>query len=192
MRDKFHSNLCGMRQRLQLGAVLLLVFVVFMPSMHYQLVYDDLQQLVTNPRLTEWSYVPGYFTTNLWSHLPELPHYYRPVFLLWFRLLYSVLGAPSSTWHLGSILAHVATTACVFALIRRLVDDFKGAALAAVLFSIHPIDAEPVAWVSSAGDPLVTIFLTLSVFYYAKRKGPVSLSSVLFAALAMFTKKRAS
>jgi len=79
--------------------------------------------------------------------LPELPHYYRPVFLLWFRLL------------------------------------------AAVLFAIHPIDAEPVAWVSSAGDPLVTIFLTLSVFYYAKRKGPVSLSSILFAALAMFTKE---
>ncbi len=90
---------------------------------------------------------------------------------------------------MASILAHVATTACVFALIRRLVDDFKGAALAAVLFAIQPINAEPVAWVSSAGDPLVTIFVTLSVFYYAKRKGPVSLSSILFAALAMFTKE---
>ena len=189
VRDKFHSNFCAMRERLQLGAVLLLVFVVFMPSMHYELVYDDFQQLVTNPRLTAWSYVPGYFTSNLWSHLPELPHYYRPVFLLWFRLLYATLGAPSSTWHFASILAHVATTACVFVLIRRLVDDFKGAALAAVLFAIHPIDAEPVAWVSSAGDPLVTIFLTLSVSYYVKRMGPVSLCSILFAALAMFTKE---
>lgn len=182
-------NYWGMRQRLQLGAVFLLVFVVFMPSMHYDLVYDDFHQLVINPRLTAWSYVPGYFTTNLWSHLPELPHYYRPVFLLWFRLLYVALGAPSSIWHLPSILAHVVTTACVFVLIRRLVADFKGAALAAALFAIHPINAEPVAWVSAAGEPLLTIFLVLSVFCYAQRRGPLSLSSIVFAALAMFTKE---
>ena len=178
-----------MCQRLQLGIIFVIMCVLFMPTIHYQLVYDDFQQLVTNPRLTAWSYVPGYFTTHLWSHLPEVPHYYRPVFLLWFRLLYAALGAPSSIWHLASILAHLVTTACVFVLIRRLVGDFKGAALAAALFAIYPINAEPVAWVSAAGDPLLTIFLVLSLFYYVQRKGPVSLPSIVFAALAMFTKE---
>jgi len=77
----------------------------------------------------------------------------------------------------------------VFVLIRRLIGDFKGAALGAALFTIHPINTEAVAWVSAAGDPLLTIFLVLTVFYYIQRKGPVSLPSILFAGLAMFTKE---
>jgi len=178
-----------MRQRLQLGGVLLLVCVTYIPAVNYEFVYDDFQQLVTNPRLTTWSYVPGYFTSHVWAHLPELPHYYRPVFLLWFRLLYAALGAPSPIWHWASILAHLGATACVFLLIRRLVGDFTGAALAAALFAIHPVNTEAVAWVSAVGDPLLTMFLVLTVLYYIQRKGPVSLPSILFAGLAMFTKE---
>jgi len=176
-------------RRSSLGAVLLLVLFVFWPAVHYQLVYDDLNQLVHNPRLTAWSYVPGYFTTHLWSHRFAAPHYYRPVFLIWFRLLYACLGAPSSTWHIASILAHLVTTACVFILIRSLTGGFKGAALAAMLFAIHPINTEAVAWVSAGDDLLLTMFLVLTVFYYAKRQGPISVPSIIFAALAMFTQE---
>jgi protein O-mannosyl-transferase len=67
--------------------------------------------------------------------------------------------------------------------------DFTRAALAAGLFAIHPIHTEAVAWISSAADPLLTIFLVLSVYFYADRKGPISFVSLLFATLAMFTKE---
>lgn len=161
--------------------------MVYLPATHYGLVYDDHEQLVTNPRLTAWSYVPGYFTSHLWAQSPEAPHYYRPLFLLWFRLVYVVLGAPGSNWHSASILAHLATTACVFALIRRLSGNFEGAAIAAVLFAVHPANTEAVAWISSADELLLTMFLVLSVFCYAGRKGLVSWPSIAFATLAMFT-----
>ena len=179
-----------MRQRLLAGAILLLTFLVFLPAIHYELVYDDIEQLVNNPRLTAWSYVPGYFTNQLWANIPgQVPFYYRPVFLLWFRLLYATMGGPGELWHLASIVAHLVATACVFVFLRRLTGEFKGAALAAALFAVHPIHTEVVAWVSASGDLLLTIFLVLSVYFYARRKGAISLPSILFALLAMFTKE---
>ncbi len=179
-----------MRRVLSLGAILVLASLVFLPTLHYALVYDDIEQIVENPRITAWSYVPGYFTTHLWAHNPMDPaYYYRPVFLLWLRLVDAILGPPGSIWHLASILAHLGATVSVFLLIRRLAGDWRGAALSAGLFAIHPIHTEAIAWVSSVSEPLFTIFVVLCVYYYIERKGVISMASLLFAALAMFTKE---
>ena len=122
-----------------LGVLLFIVFLVFMPTIRYSLVYDDLQQIVRNPRLTAWSYLPGYFTMHLWANVSHTTvSYYRPVFLIWLRLTYVLLGAPSAIWHLASILTHMGATACVFMFIRRLTGDSKAAALATGLFAITP------------------------------------------------------
>jgi hypothetical protein len=178
------------RHDVRLAALALLVLVTFLPTLRFGLVYDDFDQLVQNPRITAWSYVPGYFTSHLWSQMAnEAPHYYRPVFLLWFRLVDAVLGAPGSLWHLSSVLAHLGAVLCVFLLVRHVANDFTGALLAAAVFAIHPVNTEAVAWVSSSGDLLLTAFLVSSVYLYATRKGPISVASILLALLAMFVKE---
>jgi protein O-mannosyl-transferase len=180
----------GMYSTLSLLAILFATFLLFSPTLHYALVYDDFEQIITNPRIAAWSYFPGYFTTHLWAHSPLQPaNYYRPVFLIWMRLVDMTLGSPGPIWHLASVLAHLGATLALFVLLRRLTGNLKGAALATGLFAIHPIHTEAVAWVSSVTDPLLTIFLVLSVYFYAVRKGPVSFVSLLCAALAMFTKE---
>lgn len=179
-----------MRQKLLAACLFLLIIVAYLPTIHFGLVYDDFDQLLNNPRITAWSYVPGYFTTHLWSQMAgEAPHYYRPIFLLWFRLLESLIGAPGSFWHWSSIAAHLCAVGCVFLLCRRLCDSFYGALIAAALFALHPVNTEAVAWISASDDVLLTIFLTLSVLFYAQRKQPISFVSVALAALAMFTKE---
>ncbi len=179
-----------MRKLLIVAGILLAAFLVYLPELRYALVYDDYPQLISNPRLTMWSYVPGYFTTHLWAHSSRIAAiYYRPLFLLWFRVVYALLGPPAPIWHLPSVLAHVIATGCVFALLRRLTGNFQGAALGTLLFAIDPIHTEPVAWVSSCGDLLLTILVVLCVYFYAKRQGPVSWLAMLFALLAMFTKE---
>lgn len=180
----------GLRRGVFIGSILTATFLVFVPAIHYSLVYDDFEQIVTNPRITNWSYLPGYFTSHLWAHSPlQPPNYYRPFFLIWLRLADAVLGPPNAIWHLASILAHMAAVFCLLILIRRLTGNFTTAALAAALFALHPIHTEAVAWVSSVEDPLLTIFAVLAVYFYAGRKGPISFISLLFAALAVFTKE---
>ena len=169
---------------------MVLTFLVFLPTIHYELVYDDHGQIAENPRITAWRFVPGYFTTHLWAHNPLDPaYYYRPVFLLWLRLVDAVLGPPAAIWHLGSILAHLGVVVSLLLLLCRLTGDWKASALSAGCFAIHPIHTEAVAWISSVSEPLLTLFLVLCVYYYAGRKSPVSILSLLFAALAMLTKE---
>ncbi len=179
-----------MRLRLQLAAILVGTFLLFLPEIHYSPVYDDYEQLVLNQRLQSWSHVPGYFTAHLWANSQKQPSlFYRPMFLLWFRLVFAILGPPGAIWHLASIVAHLLATACVFLLLRGLINDLRTTLLATALFAIHPIHTEAVAWLSSSGDLLLTTSLTLSVFFYVKRKGPISFPSILFATLAMFSKE---
>jgi len=169
--------------------MLAVVGALFLPTLWYGLVFDDRVQIVGNYRLTSWNYFLSYFTTHLWAHLPLTKTWYRPLFLVWLRLCYVVLGPPSSKWHLASILAHLATTWAVFALLHRLTKDFKSAIVSAALFGVHPIHIESVAWVSAVEDPLVTLFLVLAVYLYIGRSGPISPLSLLAAFLAMLTKE---
>jgi protein O-mannosyl-transferase len=179
-----------MRRAIAVAAILVITFLVFLPTIQFGLVYDDFEQIVTNPRLTAWSYVPGYFTTHLWAHSPlQAPNYYRPIFLLWLRIVDQIFGPPGAMWHLASILAHCGAVVCVWLLLNRLTGNFGAAAMAAAIFAIHPIQTEAVAWVSSVSEPLLTIFVVLSVYFHVTRKGPISYASILFAALAMFTKE---
>jgi len=179
-----------MRKNLTIAAILLFALLAYLPTIHFALVYDDQDQIVANRRLTAWSFVPGYFTTQLWAHEPwASPIYFRPIFLLWLRFVYATLGPPGDLWHWSSIVAHLLATACVLLLILRLTGNFGGAALAAALFAIHPIQTEAVAWVSSSGDLILTSLVVLSVYLYARRKGSVSWLSIVFATLAMFTKE---
>ncbi len=179
-----------MRRGWLLSATLFLTFFVFLPTVRYSFVFDDVGQIVENPRLTAWKYVPGYFVTHLWSHLQFQPaNYYRPIFLIWLRLTYALLGPPTPIWHLTSILAHLCATVSVFLLIRRLTGEFKGAALATGLFAIHPVHTEAVAWISAVSEPLLTTFLVLSVYFYAGRRRPISFVSLVLAALAILTKE---
>lgn len=180
----------GLRQAFWITAIVVITLVLFLPTIHYSLVYDDFEQIVTNPRLTAWSYLPGYFTKHLWAHSPlQPPNYYRPVFLIWLRMIDAVLGPPGALWHFASILTHFAAALSVFVLIRRLIGNFKAAAIAAGLFAIHPIHTEAVGWVSSVGDPLLTLLLVMTAYFYAERKGPISFVSLLFATVAIFTKE---
>ncbi len=166
-----------MRSRLQLLAILVGTFLLFLPEIHYSLVYDDYEALVLNQSLQAWHYVPGYFTPHLWTSSPsEHFLYYRPIISVWFRLVYATLGPPAAIWHLSSILAHVVATACVFLFIRCLTNNLKATLLAAALFAIHPIHTEPVAWVAAVSDLLLTTFLTLSFFFTSGGKGPLAYS----------------
>ena len=165
-----------------------LAFLVYVPALGFQFVYDDKPQIIQNPGIHAWRYLPHYFTSHAWAEL--YPHvngnYYRPLFLLWFRLNHAVFGLDPKGWHLTTILCHVAATYMVFILIRRLAASRWIAFTAATLFALHPVHMESVAWVSGVTDPLMAIFLIGSFLAYLsfreeKHAGWMALALTLFA-----------
>src|ERR1039457_3459799 len=137
-------------------------FVVYSGSLSFEFVWDDWPQIVNSPIIRSWSNLPRAFGSDLWYHVARHQVYYRPLFVVWSILNYALFGLRAWGWHLGAILAHVAAVAAVFWLARKLRLEYWTAALAALVYALHPIHIEPVAWVSAASDTMVTMFAALA------------------------------
>src|SRR6266496_1740761 len=80
-------------------------FLVFCGSLAFGFVYDDRMQILQNVSITRWSYVPQYFTKQVWALIDPhiLANYYRPLFLVWLKINYSLFGLNPTGWHALSI-----------------------------------------------------------------------------------------
>ena len=171
----------------------LLSSLVYAGTLGFQFVYDDLGQIAENPALRSWRFVSQYFKSDVWAGLDTSSYYYRPLNLLWFRLNYALFGLNPIGWHGTSIAIHALATVLVFRLVERLLADRATAVLAALIFGLHPIHVQSVAWVSGSADPLVAIFIIAGFlaylnFRHSGRKRWLA-SSLLAYACAVLTKE---
>ena len=154
--------------------VITLTLVAFFPALHHEFLgWDDAKNYLDNPhyrglgpRQLAWM-----FTTFHMGH-------YIPLTWMTFGLDYLLWGMTPSGYHLTNILFHSATAlACYFLSLRLLraalqevaESDLRiGAALAALLFAVHPLRAESVAWITERRDVVSGLFYLLSVIAYLK------------------------
>ncbi len=183
------------RTRWLLVLVLAATFLIYAPTLGYEFVYDDTSQIVNNPNLRSWEALPGYFTRDVWSHREKAAaHLYRPLFLVWLRLNYIAFGASPAGWHLSTVLAHLVATLLVFLLARRLLADDWTALIAALIFGLHPVHLESVAWVAGVTDPLMSAaFLGAFHCYLAwrEKRGAKRLAALVLFAVALLIKETA-
>jgi protein O-mannosyl-transferase len=166
-------------------------FLVFSGTLAFGFVYDDRMQILDNVAITRWSYVPQYFTKNVWALIDPhiLANYYRPLFLLWLRINYALFGLNPMGWHALSVALHVIVVVQVFWLGRRLLRSEWQAAMAAALFAVHPVHIESVTWISGATDPMLTVFMlasTLAFLRYVAEIGSGQSGKWAYAASMVF------
>jgi protein O-mannosyl-transferase len=174
-------------------------FLVYAPTLRYEFVGDDRYQIVGNPHLQSWHFLGRYFTGHVWSHVElSLPiNHYRPIFLLWLRLNYLIFGLAPWGWHLTTVVTHLVVTLLLYVLARRVSGDDWSAGAAALIFGLHPVHLESVAWVSGVTDPLCAVFLLGGCLAYQQARGraqagaPRSLASWLLYTLALLSKETA-
>jgi tetratricopeptide (TPR) repeat protein len=150
------------RPTLLLPLLGLVTFVLYSGSMSFDFVWDDWPQIVNSPIIRTWGNLPRAFGSDLWYHMARQQVYYRPLFVAWSMLNYTLFGLRPWGWHLGAVLLHVAAVTAVFWLARRLGLEYWTAALTALIFALHPIHIEPVTWISAASDTMMTMFAALA------------------------------
>jgi tetratricopeptide (TPR) repeat protein len=150
---------------LWLFGLALLVFAVRAPGILAEFVFDDVEGIVHRPP-AEWSHIPLFFTTNQSALYGS--NFYRPILQVWYEVSYLLFGTRAMAWHLTSILLHVICTLLVFRLAFVLADNFSVAWTAAALFGVHPAHVEAISWASAMGDPLMTVFMLLSVLTFLR------------------------
>jgi len=169
---------CGLRNRGGLAAIApalvgLATLLVFLPALGNQFVnWDDDLNLVSNPhfRGLGWDQLRWMFTSTLGGH-------YIPVTWLSFGLDYVVWGMRPAGYHATSVVLHTAN-AILFYFVARLLlrsavqagerERALGAAAAALLFSLHPLRVESVAWATERRDVLMGFFALLCVTAYLR------------------------
>jgi tetratricopeptide (TPR) repeat protein len=177
--------------------VISLTFMVYVGTLQFEFVYDDLGQIVENNFIQSWQHVPLYFTEHVWHYQsPTVAgNYYRPIFLLWLLINHTLFGLNPMGWHLTTVLLHLVSTLSVFLIAKKLTKDEAAAGFAALIFGFHPVHIEGVVWVSGVTEPLLGALLLPSFLCFLSSREQKSrsryITSLGLFALALLSKETA-
>ena len=157
----------------------------------YDLVFNN-ESFISNPLNIGTAFSTHAFTTHRKESV-----YYRPILLTSYIIDYQIWKLNPLGYHLTNILLHCLAAILVFLLINSLTQNRIVALLSSLLFALHPIQVESVAWVAGRNDVLVGLFITMMMYFYIrqyeipeKKKSYLLLTGLSFT-MAIFTKETA-
>src|SRR5438445_6385617 len=143
------------------AAVALVAAALYLPSIRFDYVFDDKQLIVNNAFLREpWSPIRA-FHHEFW-YGTAFVGYYRPLVIGSFALNGRILGWGPGGFHMVNVLLHVVNAALLLVAARRSGAAPGAAALAAMVFAVHPATSWPVASVAARVDLLSAFFVLLA------------------------------
>lgn len=148
--------------------LLLVVAAVYLPVVDFELLnYDDSVNIQNNPLVKEFSFANLY---RFWSR-PYEGLYVPLTYTVWGLLGQLAAGDPGLNplpFHLANLVVHLAATLVLFSLLWRLCADALAAAAGALLFAVHPVQVEAVAWATGMKDLLGGFFSFLVLWFYQR------------------------
>lgn len=145
-----------------LSVVLAVIFTLYLPALDAPfLSMDDPAHITENEavRSLSLSNIGQIFTSTV-------NNTYVPLTSLSFAVEYFCFKDRPFYYHLNNVFGHLAVIALLFLLGTRLGLSTRASLLAALLFGIHPMHVESVAWVSARKDLLYSIFYLSSIHFY--------------------------
>src|SRR5262245_56490103 len=172
----------------QTALLVLVAFVVYLNALGLGFAVDDNSQIVRNPQLRDWSYVPTMFSQSVWEFqgVGARGNYYRPLQLIAYMLTYFAFGLKPFGFHLVNIALHALVTYLVYRIILSLFGNVWTAFGGAVLFATHPMHTESVTWVAGLTDVLCAVFYFASFWLYMEGTTTDDRRRIWFAYLLFF------
>ncbi len=140
-------------------AIIALTLLAYFPAVHAKFIWDDDAHITQNRLLLD---ADGLGT--MWTKFDALPQYY-PLTHSFFWIEHHLWGNNPMGYHLVNIFVHVINALLVWVMLRRLL--IPGAGLAAILFAVHPVNVETVAWVTEGKNTFSALFYLLSLWAYS-------------------------
>jgi tetratricopeptide (TPR) repeat protein len=166
-----------------LPALLLATLAAYYPAWHGGMLWDD------DRHITRSDLRSAEGLSRIWFDLGATQQYY-PLTHSAFWILHRLWGDQLLGYHLINIILHVLAAFLVAILLERLA--VPGAWLAAVIFALHPVHVESVAWISELKNTLSGVLYLAAALAYlrfddSRRRLPYALAMVLFV-LALLSK----
>jgi protein O-mannosyl-transferase len=157
------------------------------PSLRGQLLWDD------DAHVTPTELQGSQGLVRIWTDLHATQQYY-PALYSAFWVEHRLWGSSTLGYHLANVMQHALSAALIVLLLERLC--VPGAWIAGLLFAIHPVCTESVAWIAEQKNTLSLVFYLLAAHAYLvfeERRGSrpaiaAYLTATLFFVLALLSK----
>lgn len=174
----------GRRRALGALALAALALAVFAPAAGYDFVsYDDWKFVRDNPFLREGLTLESVRRVFAESYFAN----WIPLTLLSYHVDAALFGIDPRAFHASNVGLHALATALLFLALVRLTGEARPSAWVAAVFAVHPLQVEPVAWISARKDVLsgaCFAALLLAYAHYAGRPSPRRYAAVALALAA--------
>lgn len=166
----------------------LISFFTLSPTLENKWVnWDDQAYVLENPLVKTLDVSAIFSTLNVVGN-------YHPITVLSLAIDHSIGELDPFSYHAHNLLLHLLNTILVFFFIAKTFKSYPSAFIVSLLFGIHPLHVESVAWVSARKDLLFTFYLLLALLCYlrfsarAENKNRYYLCCLLFFALSLLSK----
>ena len=170
------------------------------------LFWDDDEFITKNAYIRSFRYLPQWFSQPLTAGAGVNSNYYRPLLTANFAIDYHLWRLWPAGYHLENLLWHVAAATLLYLFLIELLPQifnfqffwqsqillcrtiFNSAKMVAfatsLLWLVHPIHVEAVAYANSRGDSMATVFILLSLILWMKNKIKGSAIAFILALLS--------
>jgi len=151
------------------GILILLVFVLYMPTLHYGFVSDDIDGIVRAMPEYSWQRV----IANPYLFIFHLAGFVQ-------FIIYNLVGLQSWAYRLVNILFHTGSVMLVYSIVfflmkrslkESLIPVSWMAFFVAALFAVHPVIIESVTWISGGVYAMYGMLFLLSFWLFIKGRG---------------------
>jgi tetratricopeptide (TPR) repeat protein len=155
--------------------ILLLIFVTILfynQAFHFDFVWDDNKLISQNPFLEQVISLRGVFSSTLWRFsaiAKDDPNYYRPLVNLLYLFEYKMWGANAAAFHYANVAFHLICIVLLYFIGLKLGLNRIARFASCLFFSMHPVQASTVAFISCHGDLLAALFSLLTILFWLRK-----------------------
>ncbi len=178
-----------------------LAVLPYLNSLHNGFVYDDFDQVVSNPYIRNFHHLREIFTSSVWSFMGDFrgsTNYYRPMMSLGYLVSYHIFGLRPWGYHLANLAANLCVVLLVFLVTCRMFRSNTIGMAAACIFALHPIHSEVVDWIAAVTELELALFYLLTFWFFlasarpgGNRSVPLQAAMAGSFALALLSKEQA-
>ncbi len=172
--------------------ILTVVLIAYVPAMKGGFIWDDDSYVTGNETLR----TPDGLS-RIWFEMGAIPQYY-PLVHTTFWVEYQLWADDATGYHINNVCLHAVNAVLLLLLLRKL--GVPCALLAALIFAVHPVHVESVAWITERKNVLSGMFYLLAMLAYfrfetaeqddsgAKRQWGAYAAALLLFLCALFSK----
>ncbi len=140
--------------------IIVVAIIAYFPSLNGGFILDDDELLTNNSLIKAADGLYRFWCTT------EAPDYW-PVTNTTLWIEWRLWGMNSTGYRATNLILHIIESWLIWMILRKL--SIPGAFLGAVIFAVHPVNVESVAWIAQRKNLMAMLFFLMSILCYLRQ-----------------------